>query len=72
MCDDFNEVTNALEKIGGQTIDNRRVANILDCINNLNMIDLGFAGYGFTLTNMSRNNTRIIMEILDRFLCIPL
>lgn len=48
VCGDFNEVTNASEKLGGNPIKNNRVSAFVKCINEMNMLDLGFTGPRFT------------------------
>ena len=51
LMGDFNEVVTEEEKVGGNPICQRRVRAILDCMNECQMMDLGFSGPKFTWTN---------------------
>ena len=42
LMGDFNEVLSEDEKLGGNTISQRRVRAIQDCMNTCQMMDLGF------------------------------
>ncbi|KAK4718212.1 hypothetical protein R3W88_016550 [Solanum pinnatisectum] len=46
---DFNEVTNASEKLGGKPINNTKCSSFIRCLDDMNMIDLGF-------TRLDRSN----------------
>ncbi|KAG5614400.1 hypothetical protein H5410_014224 [Solanum commersonii] len=48
VCGDFNEVTNALEKLGGRPINNTKCSAFINCLDDMNMIDLGFTGLKYT------------------------
>ena len=48
---DFNEVIAEEEKSGGNSISQRRVNAILDCMDTCQMMDLGFSGPKFTWSN---------------------
>lgn len=48
---DFNEVLSNGEKFGGNPICQRRVRATQDCMNECQMMDLGFSGPKFTWTN---------------------
>ncbi|XP_074278178.1 uncharacterized protein LOC141601774 [Silene latifolia] len=61
---DFNEVTCAGEKIGGNGIKLNRVSLFSSSMNICNLIDIGFSGPKFTWTNRRRLNP--ILERLDR------
>ncbi|KAK6786509.1 hypothetical protein RDI58_015034 [Solanum bulbocastanum] len=65
---DFNEVTNASEKLGGKPINNTKCSSFIRCLDDMNMIDLGFTGQKYTRTNKHKNNKTLIMERLDHFL----
>ena len=62
---DFNEVIFEGEKSGGNSICQRRVKAILDCMNECQMMDLGFSGPKFTWTN-KRELGGLIQCRLDR------
>ncbi|GLT80975.1 hypothetical protein SLA2020_523840 [Shorea laevis] len=62
---DFNDVVDQSEKFGGNQIFQTRVRAYLDCMNNCNMVDLGFIGNRFTWVNMRFSN-QLIRERLDR------
>ena len=51
LMGDFNEVISEEEKSRGNPICQRRVRAILDCMNECQMMDLGFSGPKFTWTN---------------------
>ncbi|KAK4733421.1 hypothetical protein R3W88_007682 [Solanum pinnatisectum] len=40
VCGDFNEVTNALEKLGGRPSNNTKCSAFINCLDDMNMIDL--------------------------------
>ncbi|GKV14797.1 hypothetical protein SLEP1_g25615 [Rubroshorea leprosula] len=65
MIGDFNDVLDQSEKFGGNRICQARVRAYLECMNNCNMIDLGFVGNRFTWVNM-RFSHHLIRERLDR------
>lgn len=48
LMGDFNEVLYEDEKLGGNTISQRRVRAIQDCMNTCQMMDLGFSRLRFT------------------------
>ncbi|GLU06570.1 hypothetical protein SLE2022_235940 [Rubroshorea leprosula] len=62
---DFNDMVDQSEKFGGNEISQTRVRAYLDCMNNCNMVDLGFIGNRFTWVNMRFSN-QLIRERLDR------
>ncbi|KAH0698593.1 hypothetical protein KY284_012808 [Solanum tuberosum] len=68
VCGDFNEVTNASEKLGGRPINNTKCAKFISCLDDMDMIDLGFTGQKYTWSNKHKNNNTLIMERIDRFL----
>ncbi|GKV21679.1 hypothetical protein SLEP1_g31635 [Rubroshorea leprosula] len=65
MIGDFNDVLDQSEKFGGNRICQARFRAYLECMNNCNMIDLGFVGNRFTWINM-RFSHQLIRERLDR------
>ena len=67
---DFNEVIAKGEKAGGNPICQRRVRAIMDCMNECQMMDLGFSGPKFTWTN-KREVGGLIQCRLDRVWANP-
>ena len=67
---DFNEVLSEEEKAGGNPICQRRVRAILDCMNECQMLDLGFSGPKFTWTN-KKDLGGLIQCRLDRVWANP-
>ncbi|GLT87033.1 hypothetical protein SLE2022_051370 [Rubroshorea leprosula] len=65
IIEDFNDVVDQSEKFGGNEISQTHVRAYLDCMNNCNMVDLGFIGNRFTWVNMCFPN-QLIRERLDR------
>ncbi|XP_050242398.1 uncharacterized protein LOC126691394 [Quercus robur] len=70
LMGDFNEVIIEGEKAGGNPIFQRRVRAILDCINECQMMDLGFSGPKFTWT-YKRELGGLIQCRLDRVWANP-
>ncbi|GLT97187.1 hypothetical protein SLE2022_147640 [Rubroshorea leprosula] len=62
---DFNDVVDSTEKFGGNPICQNRVKAYTDCMNDCNLLDLGYFGGRFTWVNM-RDNSQIIRERIDR------
>ncbi|GLT61710.1 hypothetical protein SLA2020_343970 [Shorea laevis] len=62
---DFNDVVDQSVKFGGNEISQTRAQDYLDCMNNCDMVDLGFIGNRFTWVNM-RFSSQLIKERLDR------
>ena len=62
---DFNDVTKAEEKFGGNGINIRRVNAYNECMDFCNLIDLGFSGLKFTWSNC-RDLPNLIQQRLDR------
>ncbi|KAK4729525.1 hypothetical protein R3W88_022513 [Solanum pinnatisectum] len=48
VCGDFNEVTNALENLGGSPINNTKCSAFINCLDDMNMIYLGFTSLKYT------------------------
>lgn len=66
---DFNEIFKSSEKFRGNCINHNRPTLFWDCINQSNLVDLGFKGSKFTWTNKRfRNKGSLILEGLDRCL----
>ena len=70
LMGDFNEVIIEGEKAGGNPIFQRRVRAILDCMNECQMMDLGFSGPKFSWTN-KRELGGLIQCRLDRVWANP-
>ena len=65
LMGDFNEVLSEDEKLGWNTINQRRVRAIQDCMNTYQMMDLGFSRPRFTWSN-KRDIGGLIQYRLDR------
>ena len=70
LMGDFNEVITEEEKVGGIPICQRKVRAILDCMNECQMMDLGFSGPKLTWTN-KRELEGLIQCRLDRVWANP-
>ncbi|XP_050280869.1 uncharacterized protein LOC126721842 [Quercus robur] len=70
MLGDFNEVLSSEEKLGGNQINLNRALEFIECLDNCNFLDLGFAGPKFTWTN-KKTVTSLILERLDRCFANP-
>ena len=51
MLGDFNEVLSGDDKFGGNSVNLNRVLEFKECLDECNMLDLGFAGPKYTWTN---------------------
>lgn len=69
MAGDFNEVLRANEKFGGNPVNRRRAEALNECLDNCNMLDLGFSGPRHTWTNLRDGN--LILERIDRAWATP-
>ncbi|GKU88076.1 hypothetical protein SLEP1_g2381 [Rubroshorea leprosula] len=65
IAGDFNDVVDQSEKFGGAPINQHRVQAFTSCMNDCQMLDLGFTGGRFTWVNM-QSDGHIIRERLDR------
>ncbi|GAV61924.1 hypothetical protein CFOL_v3_05449 [Cephalotus follicularis] len=65
LLGDFKEFMASNEKLGGAPVNEHRLNNFFNCINCLNLIDLGFVEPKFTWTNLQSAH-KLIMERLDR------
>ena len=65
MLGDFNEVLSEDDKFGGNSVNLNRALEFKKCLDECNMLDLGFAGPKYTWTN-SRPITNLILERIDR------
>ncbi|KAK4716482.1 hypothetical protein R3W88_014820 [Solanum pinnatisectum] len=63
-----NKINGPWLKLGGRPINNTKSSNFISCLDDMDMIDLGFTGQKYTWTNKHKNNQTPIMECLDRFL----
>lgn len=68
VAGDWNEVANAGEKQGGAPVRQNRCRKFTQCIDDCELIDMGFSGPRYTWVN-SQQGHRIIRERLDRALC---
>jgi hypothetical protein len=65
MVGDFNDILSCEEKWGGNRPVASRIREFRDCLNDCNMIDMGFSGPKFTWSNC-HDISSLIMERLDR------
>ena len=70
MLGDFNEVLCNDDKFGGNHVNLNRALEFKDCLDECNMVDLGFVGPKFTWTNR-RPISSLILERIDRFFANP-
>ena len=70
MLGDFNEVLSRDDKFGGKDVKLNRALEFKECLDECNMLDLGFAGLKYTWTN-SRPITDLILERIDRCFANP-
>ena len=61
----FDEVLCGEDKFGGNQVNLNRALEFKECLDECNMIDLGFAGPKYTWTN-HRPITSLILERIDR------
>ena len=65
MLGDFNEVLCGEDKFGGNQVNLNRTLEFKECLDECNMLDLGFAGPKYTWKNR-RPITSLILERIDR------
>ena len=65
MLGDFNEVLSGDDKFGGNGVNLNRALEFKECLDECNMLDLGFASSKYTWTN-SRHSTDLILKRIDR------
>ena len=65
MLGDFNEVLCGEDKFGGNQVNLNRALEFKGCLDECNMIDLGFAGPKYTWTNCGPISS-LILERIDR------
>ena len=65
MLGDFNEVLCGEDKFGGNQVNLNRALEFKECLDECNMLDLGFAGPKYTWKNC-RPITSLILERIDR------
>jgi len=70
LTGDFNETLTAEDKFEGRAIVVSSSLLFMECLDNCNMIDIGFTGPRFTWTN-KREVHALIQERLDRFFVNP-
>ncbi|XP_050248950.1 uncharacterized protein LOC126696221 [Quercus robur] len=70
MLRDFNEVLSGEDKFGGNWVNLNRALQFKECLDDCNMVDLGFAGPKYTWTNR-RPISALILERIDRCFANP-
>ncbi|XP_030930689.1 uncharacterized protein LOC115956454 [Quercus lobata] len=70
IAGDFNEPLSGDDKFGGRVVSSNRSLLFKECLDNCNMVDLGFSGPRFTWTNR-RKVQNLIQERIDRFFVNP-
>ena len=70
MLRDFNEVLSGEDKFGGNRVNLNRALQFKECLDDCNMVDLGFAGPKYTWTN-HRPISALILERIDRCFANP-
>ena len=65
MLGDFNEVLSGDDKFGRNGVNLNRALEFKECLDECNMLDLGFASSKYTWTN-SRHSTDLILKMIDR------
>lgn len=63
---DFNETLRQQDKWGGKAINRLRSSRFWTCVNNCNLIDLGFKGSRYTYSNHWKRTKGLILERIDR------
>ena len=71
MLGDFNEVVSGEDKFGGNCVNLNRALEFKECLDECNILDLGFAGSKYTWTNC-RPITDLILERIDRCFANPI
>ena len=70
IAGDFNEPLANEDKFGGRPVSINRSLLFKECLDNCNMVDMGFNGLKFTWTNR-REISSLIQERIDRFFMNP-
>ena len=70
IAGDFNEPLSGDDKFGGRVVSSNRSLLFKECLDNCNVVDLGFSGPRFTWTNR-RKVQNLIQERIDRFFVNP-
>lgn len=70
MLGDFNEVLCGDDKFGGNSVNINRALEFKECLDECNMLDLGFAGPKYTWTNCWPISA-LILERIDRCFANP-
>ena len=70
MAGDFNEPLTDEDKFGGRGVSVNRSLAFKDCLDDCNMVDMGFNGPRYTWTN-KRDISDLILERIDRFFMNP-
>ncbi|XP_065617380.1 uncharacterized protein LOC136062356 [Quercus suber] len=66
----FNEVLYGEDKLGGRRININKALDFKECLDNCNLLDLGFSGLKFTWSN-SRQVPDLILECIDHCFANP-
>ena len=69
IAGDFNEILTSNEKFSASPASQRRISCFQNCLDNCNLLDLGFNGPRFTWTNKRQDG--LVMKRLDHVLCNP-
>nr|XP_023892655.1 uncharacterized protein LOC112004654 [Quercus suber] len=70
IAGDFNEPLAGEDKFGGRPVSINRSLMFKECLDNCNMVDMGFSGPKYTWTNR-REIHSLIQERIDRFFMNP-
>ena len=70
LLGDFNEVLCGEDKLGGRQINLSQALDFKECLDNCNLLDLGFSRPKFIWTN-SRQVSDLILEHIDRCFANP-
>ena len=65
LLGDFNEVLCGEDKFGGRKVNLNRALEFKDCLDDCNLLDLGFSGPKYTWSNL-RQITDLVLERIDR------
>lgn len=66
IAENFNEPLSSADKLGGREVRISRSLLLKECLDKCHMVDLGYSGSRFTLTNW-RDTHVLIQERINRF-----